>query len=115
MGAALDWFENDALFVAQLAEGHRWARWTADQLQAAGLCVQVTPMQIRADIAERHKFSDEWDVSVGARSPCRVDVKSRNLVFTGREDYPFSTALVDTVSGWRAKTTPPHAIVLVSQ
>ena len=72
-------------------------------------------MEWRASIAERHAFADEYDLTVGSRRPVRVDVKSRRLRFTGPNDYPWPTALVDTVSGWSAKADTPVAIVLVSQ
>jgi hypothetical protein len=72
-------------------------------------------MEWRDTIDDRHRFSDEFDLRVGVRRPCRVDVKSRRLEFTGPHDYPWSTALVDTVSGWNAKAIKPAAIVLVSQ
>jgi hypothetical protein len=110
-----DWFDNDALFLEQLAEGHRWAEHAAERLRSAGIAVQVTPMEVRAHIDDRADFADEWDMSVGSRAPCRLDVKSRNLAFTSIDDYPFETALVDTVAGWEAKERHPHAIILVSQ
>ncbi|MBB4663073.1 hypothetical protein [Conexibacter arvalis] len=42
-------------------------------------------------------------------------MKSRTLRFTGIHDYDYSTAFVDTVSGWETKTRKPKAIVLISQ
>jgi hypothetical protein len=110
-----DWFDNDDLFRRELAEGHAYANYVADQIRQRGLQVEVTPMEWRNTIEDRHRFSDEFDLTVGSRRRCRVDVKSRRLAFTGPDDYPWPTALVDTVSGWDAKATKPSAIVLVSQ
>jgi hypothetical protein len=109
------WFDNDELFRRELAEGHAYANYVADRMRQQGLRVEVTPMQWRDTIADRKRFSDEFDLMVGVRRPCRVDVKSRRLSFSGPDDYPWPTALVDTVSGFDAKANKPAAIVLVSQ
>ena len=111
----MDWFRNDALFFEQLGIGHAHAEYVARRLREYGLEVDVTPMEIRTDIDDRHRFKDEHDLTVGTRNRCRIDVKSRDLRFTGVHDYRYATAFVDTVSGWDAKVTPPKAIVLISQ
>lgn len=110
-----DWFDDEALFVSQLRTGHAFAEYVAAQIRRHGLVVRVTPMEIRKDIADRHRFADEHDLTVGRDREVRVDVKSRNLRFSGVADYPYPTALVDTLSGWTAKLAKPSAIVLVSQ
>jgi hypothetical protein len=110
-----DWSEDDELFLRELRTGHEYAVLVADRLRAAGLHVDVTPMEVRADIDDRVRFVDEHDLTVGTRQPCRIDVKSRTLRFTGPADYPYQTAFVDTVAGWEAKQHKPMAIVLVSQ
>ena len=112
---ATDWFHNDKLFLAELATGHRYAVLVADRLRERGLHVVETPMEVRDGIADRVRFTDEHDLTVGLKRPCRIDVKSRELRFTRPGDYPYETALVDTVAGWEAKENHPKAIVLVSQ
>jgi hypothetical protein len=110
-----DWFDNDELFEAELRRGHRWAEHVASAIRSRGLAVEVTPMELRADIDDRHRFEDEHDLMVGSRRPVRIDVKSRGIKFTSVADYPYPTAFVDTASGWNAKVHKPVAIVLVSQ
>jgi hypothetical protein len=110
-----DWFSNDELFRRELEEGHIHAADVAARLRASGLPVAVTPLEWRQSIEDRHTFSDEIDLTVGTRHPSRVDVKSRRLIFDGPGDYPYPTALVDTVAGWEAKARKPVAIVLASQ
>jgi hypothetical protein len=110
-----DWFHNDALFFEELRKGHRAAELVAHALRERELRVLVTPLEIRERIEDRHEFADEHDLLVGAKNPCRIDVKSRGLHFEGPSDYPYDTALVDTVAGWRQKTHRPVAIVLVSK
>lgn len=110
-----DWFENDDLFFHELQEGHRYARLVAARIEAEGIRAVVTPMRVRGHVADRHDFADESDLTVGTVRPCIIDVKSRDLDFTGPRDYPYPTALVDTVKGWEQKLHKPLAIVLVSQ
>src|SRR5689334_18766566 len=109
-----DWFSNDELFRRELSVGHQYAELVAARLREEGLHVVVTPMEVRADIDDRHRFANEFDLLVGERAPCIIDVKSRDLAFSG-DDYPYPSAFVDTVGGWNAKATKPMAIVLVSQ
>lgn len=110
-----DWFENDELFFEELREGHRAAEAVGDALSQRELEVVVTPLEVRERVEDRYDFADEHDLLVGRARPCRIDVKSRGLNFEGPVDYPYETALVDTVAGWRQKTHKPVAIVLVSQ
>lgn len=72
-------------------------------------------MAWRRSIDRRGDFADEIDLTVGRERRRTLDVKSRNIAFTSPADYPYETALVDTVSGWQAKPRKPAAIVLVSQ
>jgi len=110
-----DWFTNDELFRRELEEGYERAEEVAAALRDRGFRVDVTPLEWRRTIEDRHEFRDEFDLKVGTRRPCRIDVKSRRLEFSGPADYPYRTALVDTVPGWESKARKPVAIVLVSQ
>jgi hypothetical protein len=97
----LDWFEKDELFREQLERGHGYATFVADYLRAAGLTVTVTPMAWRPTVEARHEFADEYDLVVGRTRRKIVDVKSRNLDFTGPADYPYGTAFVSLDGGRR--------------
>ena len=110
-----DWFENDDLFRRELEAGHRWAQVVSQRFQGAGLHVEVTPLEWRKDIDDRHRFAGERDLLVG-KSHVHIESKSRRLHFTDDPaTYPFDTAFVDTVSGWDQKPSVPVAVVLVSQ
>lgn len=111
-----DWFENDALFERELRRGHSWAQRLAEALTAQGLTVELTPLVLRERIEQRGDFANEGDLVVSTgHGPVLLESKSRDLTFTCADDYPFQTALVDTVSGWNQKTDKPKAIVLTSQ
>lgn len=111
-----DWFKNDALFEDELRRGHSWAQRLAEALTAQGLTVDLTPLVLRERIEDRQDFANEGDLVVRtARGRLLIESKSRDLAFTSVEDYPYSTALVDTVSGWDQKQDKPWAVVLTSQ
>jgi hypothetical protein len=111
----IDWFDNDQLFFAQATIGHQFAERVAERLRRSGCEATANPLQFRDKVSERWRFRTEQDVLVAAPRKAVVEVKSRDLSFTGPEDYPYATAIVDTVGGWEVKEPPPNAVVLVSQ
>lgn len=112
-----DWFDNDALFRRELEAGHRWASMVVTRLKEEGVPAELTPLQWREDIKDRHDFAAETDITVPTPSGViQIESKSRNLRFTDEpSSYPYSTAFVDTVSGWNKKPEKPFAVVLTSQ
>jgi hypothetical protein len=110
------WIENEALFKAELADGHRWAEAVGTRLIRSGLPARVSPMSVRDNVGDIPEYADELDSVVGDQNPIVIESKSRRLSFTEDPDsYPYETAFVDTCNGWDAKSTKPRAIVLVSQ
>lgn len=113
------WCDNDALFLRELAEGRRWQTWIADELRAAGLDVEEPPLTIRDRIEDAARWSaDDSDLIVRGAEPVVLEVKSRGASARfwwdgDRLVYPYATALVDTVAGWRAKRTRPRAVLVV--
>ena len=109
--------EPDALFIKELRDGHQWQLWVALQLLKAGLAVEVPELQIRPSQDEINGFTDVGDVIV--HLPGRrvvLEVKSRSIVFTGVQDYPYPTAFVDRVNTWQRKQCHrPAEVLLVSQ
>lgn len=113
MHTQIDWFDNDELFKKEMRTGHRYALLVGQRLKAAGLDAVVTEPTFRPTIEARHEYADEADITVGEHI---VECKSRALLFEETSDsYPFTTAFVDTASGWNRKTHKPVAVVLVSQ
>lgn len=107
------WAENDALFLDELRRGYEWQRYVAAKFAASGVLVTLAPLTVRDHISDAEQWTtDDSDLLCAGR---HVEVKSRRLSFTGPADYPYPTAMVDTVTGWDAKRYPPVAVVLVSQ
>lgn len=118
MTTTKSWGENDELFAAQLAIGHRFALQVGARLLETGHAVQVTPMRVRASLAEVDDFRDEEDIVVTGQDGREfvVESKSRNLEFEPDPDlYPYDTAFACRASSWDGKRRKPNAIVLTSQ
>jgi hypothetical protein len=110
-----DWFENDTLFRQELELGHQWTERIASHLVGEGLDAIAPEMVWRQSIEDRKNFADEQDIIV-RREDILIESKSRRLHFTDDpESFPYTTAMVDTVSGWDQKATKPRAVVIVSQ
>lgn len=112
-----DWFDNDEVFFRELDVGHKWAEVVTGRLREHGVPAEQTDKVVREHVDDRHDFADEIDVQVHLpNGTFLIECKSRDLAFTNDPaTYPFSTAFVDTVSGWERKTSKPRAVVLISQ
>jgi hypothetical protein len=102
---------SDADFLAALEESHPYVRRVAAVLRSSGLAVTVPPTRVRPNIDVRHDYADGCDLLV---ERWRIEVKSRNLDFTGPGDYPFTTAFVNAASTWD-RQPKPAAVILVSR
>ena len=103
---------HHATFLAQLRIGYEQAWLVAERLAEMRLPVRITPMEVRRDLADRGRFRDEIDLTVGARL---IDVKSSSRRWMCAAEIPFDPVYVDTVRGWDRKGHKPAAVVLVSQ
>lgn len=116
--ATSNWLQNDALFLQELQKGRRFELMLALQLLEQGLIVQA-PTQINTDPKrDRSDYLQQHDLIVSphwAARPRVLEVKSRDLKFTCPQDYPYESAYVDTLAGWKRKDPKPVEIVIVSQ
>lgn len=121
----LAWHEDHAKFATQLEVGKRWESHAAQRLRECGLSVIETPIyrddagQIRSPMlfqeagGDRQRFvAREFDLRVEGHV---VSVKSRTFAFTTPADFPYPTAIINTVAGWRNKADRPCAVLIVSQ
>ena len=109
--------EPDALFLAELKDGHQWQLWVALQFLKHGLAVQVPELRIRPSQDDINSYTDTGDVVVILPERKAIfEVKSRDITFTCAEDYPYTTAFVDRVKTWeRKRDNRPTGVLLVSQ
>lgn len=114
----LAWAQDEQAFLAELARGRRSEFRVGVELLSAGLAVRVGRLELRDGVKWkeiRDRFGDQADVTVEERYV--LEVKGRNLDFTGPDDFPFENALVGSVERWKARTESglPYAIVLASE
>lgn len=113
-----NWLANDELFFEQSHIGRQWELYIGLLLLNEGFAVKLTPkkdLEARDDIK---KYKNQKDIIVGSFESDKqiyFEVKSRKLVFTEPSDFPFDTALVETVGSWKNKKEKPHVILLISQ
>lgn len=108
----MQWNRNDALFEAELRKGYKWQLHVASQLEALGYSAISGAYVMRANIADARLFADTADITIGDHV---VEVKSRNLSFTGPDDYPYDTVFIETVSSYDSRARKPALYACVSQ
>lgn len=116
------WMENEKLFRSELTEGDQWTRQVGKDLIEAGIAegrIVIPEFHIRESVDDRFKFQNEKDIVVTmpeGQLPVVIECKSRRLEFgDDPASYPYSTAFVDTVTGWERKIPTPFAVVLTSR
>ncbi len=109
---AVAWIKNEDLFVKEVTEGYGWQQVACDRLRSEGIEVEINELSIRASIEDIPKYKDEIDLRANGRI---LEVKSRRLVFTSPEDFPYECAFVDTVRGFEAKKEKPTLELMVSR
>jgi hypothetical protein len=112
----MQWSKNDELFIKNLETGNLFADKVVSMLRNDGFEAYAPQTIFRNNIKEVHKYKDEKDVIVKIKdNELILEVKSRNLYFTNKNNYPYDTAFIDTVSGWQAKSIKPFAVIVISQ
>lgn len=101
-------------FDEALRTGNEYELKVAHRLMKEGFYCSMPQLVQGSSTAEYTIHQKDVVVLVGGR-PAVLEVKSRNLRFTGPEDYPYPTVFIDTVPGWDSKAVMPAVVVVVSQ
>lgn len=105
---------SDEIFRREATIGQEYAELVAARLCEKGINAEATELTFAASEEEIADYEDEQDVVLDT-GHC-VEVKSRNLNFTDDpKSFPYTTAFVDTVAGWRKKKNKPVAVIFVSR
>lgn len=100
-------------FLESLRLGYKWQEYVAGVLVKAGIEVRQSPLEIAKTEGEIRRFTEnEQDLIANGEY---IEVKSRSLNFSSPSDFPFTTAIIDTVYGWKRKRVKPFSILIVSQ
>jgi hypothetical protein len=97
-------------YVATLLRNYCW------EGMERPLWVEVSDDEVtmERDDEVRRAYGEEDDDLV-VEGTYVVSVKSRTMTFTGPHDYPFKTAWLDTLDGWKMKKVKPRFVVLICQ
>ena len=108
----LSWKHNDDLFFKELKEGHAWQELPATFFRLHGLSVEIPELKVRESIDQAEQWISTVDLIVAGR---KLEIKSRNEIFTSPMSFPYDTVFVDTVSGYDAKNPKPLAYIMISR
>lgn len=100
-------------FRDELERGQAIEDLVAGDLEAEGFEVErgLVEWLSERDAVLAGSLTNEPDLLVAGK---RIEVKGRDLRFTGRDDYPFPTAFVGRRSRWDRRADDVLAVVLVS-
>lgn len=85
----------------------------AHLLRTRGLGVLLPPVRVRDEHESRAPFAGSTDLRVYVDDPLdnlAIEVKAKNVRFSGRDDWPFDDVTLFAAN----KTRIPHAVVLYS-
>ena len=103
-----DYEANDASFVADLIESQRAVWYAAKLLNEMGYNVTIRPQNIRPSVEQMSEYADDGDLEIIQR----IEVKRRKRPhFTGKDDFPFPTMIVDVAHTWDRANPKPFAAV----
>lgn len=96
-------------FKKRLVEGHKTENFVAAQLRAAG--IEVEQPEYPEGMPRSYYTKQQIDLIANGRI---IEVKGRNLSFTGLEDYPFDTIFVGAQKAFDGKEHKPAYYLSVS-
>lgn len=109
--------QTDPTFIDDLEQSKNtvWivARWLSDR----GNYISIPPTAVRPSAKQRLDYSDNGDLFIMRRKRRawdRVEVKSRNLVFSSAADFPFKTIIVDVTHSYDNAKIKPLMYVLTN-
>jgi len=106
-----DYDRDDPTFVADLLTSRIAVEHVARWFLGRGHPVVINPTFVRPTAIEMDAYRDHGDLGV----LLRIEVKRRAFTFTGRDDYPFATVIVDNCHLFDGARPKPFAYVTVSQ
>jgi hypothetical protein len=116
MGSLQNYERDDPNFIDDLLASQK-AVWIAAQLLVdCGETIMMRPLSIRPDIKDMSKYADQGDIFILREGGWRaVEVKHRTLEFTGKDDYPFPTVIVNNRHIWDRADPKPFAHIIFNK
>lgn len=105
---------SDEIFRREATIGQKYAELVAERLRENDINAEATELTFASSEEEIADYADEQDIVLDT-GHC-IEVKSRNLEFGDQpKSFPYPTAFVDTVAGWKKKVNKPLAVIFVSR
>lgn len=108
----LAWSKDTEKFKKELTDGFAWQELPAVFLKIHGFQVEMPTLVFRDSIKDASKFFETKDLIVNGK---RIEVKSRKEKFSTPDDFPYSTAIIDTVKKLDGRDEVPHAYIMISR
>ena len=103
MGSFESFDRDDSSFVQDLFDSQAVVLEAAKWLLNKGYKVTVNPTRVRPSVEKMAEYADNGDLEINER----IEVKGRKIDFTSREDFPYTSIIVDVAHVWdRAKPKP---------
>jgi hypothetical protein len=105
---------SDEIFRREASIGQLYAELVAARLRCRGIKALATELTFAETEEQIKDYEDEQDIILESGN-C-IEVKSRSLDFgADPKSFPYTTAFVDTVGGWKKKKNKPLAVIFVSR
>lgn len=109
---AYDYEIDDPTFIEDLRKSQGAVGVATDWLSKQGYPVIVRPTFERPDVSAIAEFSDHGDLEIVQR----VEVKRRpNMAFTSKQDFPYSTIIVDACHCYDKAHPKPYSYIIFNQ
>jgi hypothetical protein len=103
--------KDDPTFPDDLEKSKQAVWVSARHLSNKGNPVTINPTFLRPNIQDKDAYSDNGDLSL----VLRVEVKWRNIDFKSREDFPYSTVIVDVAKTYNNAKPRPYFYMIVNK
>jgi len=104
---------SDEDFFDQLEKGHQIELQIARRIRDMGFDCPDPVLEKRGSVAEIHRFTEnQTDLKVNGT--VNIEIKSRNLKFTGPHDFPFDDIIVDGKHTFDTKKNRPDLYLMYS-
>lgn len=102
------------IYHKRFFSGKPYVKIVANKLKEEGFTIKTPRQNIRK---LKYGHPDHGDIHVMAEGKTRftLEVKSRDLEFTGIEDYPYKSVFIDNVNQWNYKKHKVAAVIIISQ
>lgn len=105
--------ESDRRFISALKKSEEAVIAVTRYLHNQGHTVLVRPVSIRPSFEKRWEYIDDGDLEIIQSK--HIEVKHRDIDFSGTHDFPFDQVFIDSCYKYDTKKQKPYAYFLVNK